>query len=1026
VIVLAGGQAGAAPAKFSRASSTAVLPAAALTLASIGSDGAAAQGQNGQAAIAEQGRYVAFSSSATLKVSAAAPGTAEPCNIKLSSCSNVYVRDQIGHTTTLLGKDAMAPTISATGRLVSYENDELNGGNTIFAANRQATGTGAFDGPGNIVVRPVTGTANDLPYERIPSCPQQFGNPVAMRTTPCGPKLSADGTTLVYPAQRSPISPDLTATTFEGDLGAVQPPGNELDLGTFPSESNTTVVTYTVTGSEPITFDNTPTVSPLNGAFTVSPVKGEPQCIGTISPDDFCEVQVSVNPNVVCIPGILFTGALQTNAAVPAGQSSLALTVVGGGGCIQAISAQRIGRPSHTSTAARSSAVTQQANCPAAPSGLALTAPPGKSTDNNGQALIDLSTREIGAPFVTWVLVGGPDLAQGTVQFQPQPQVQSQPCAIQLVDPATLHLANPFPASANPPPPCTPNETLGGSGNPTECLAYLLIDPSEVTTDVAEIGDGTDSGLVADYVSVTGVSSVVIARRDLSGDGNFAASPSTVVSVDSKGNQIPGATQPSVSATGRYVAFAAPVPAGQTGMQVGGSTEVWRHDTDANGNATFKPGPTVLVSCLPKKPGTCAQAANADSPSLSGDGTRVAFATMPAVSLEAGTPPAQPGPTPSIAIQARVTQAPSVSPTSPSPCACTSAHNPLRAPSVTAVSPDQVDARNIAAGTTVIVSASAAGSGGNGISYAPALSQDGSTVAFVSAAENLTSVTVPARATNLYVRTLAFGPGPSTDLASSSGASLPSGDDIALPAIDAHGRIIAFQTSVQLLPAAPAKFHSVYTFERFPHLVFAPNPVNFGTLSAGSAAKTLTVTVTDSGPGPATVTGIATTAPFGTTDSTCIGAVLYASTSCRFLERLAPQLAGHDQGTATIATTDDGEPTMTSSVPVTVIVLKPQLSLTPDVDFAGQVTLVRGTGFQAGEAVTLSWSQGLGTVTVTVTASVTSSVGGFSTPMVIFPDDIYGPRTLLAKSSTGQLLATAPFLAQVPPVEPPFTAATTP
>jgi hypothetical protein len=483
------------------------------------------------------------------------------------------------------------------------------------------------------------------------------------------------------------------------------------------------------------------------------------------------------------------------------------------------------------------------------------------------------------------------------------------------------------------------------------------------------------------------------------------------------------------------VAFTAPVPATQPGMQLGGSTEVWRHDTDAKGDATFKPGSTVLVSCLPG-PGKCTQAANADSPSLSGDGSRAAFATMPAVPLDNGAdllpqPPASASPSAS-ATTPNPVQAPKRTATSPSPCPCTSVHHLSRpavagrAAGVSTVSPDQVDARNITAGTTVLVSATATGSGGDGISYAPALSQDGSTVAFISAARDLTGVPVPNDATNLYVRTLAFGPVPNTELVTPNGASLPGdGDDIALPAIDAHGRIIAFQTSVQLLKAAPALFHSVYAFERFSQLVFAPDPVKFGTLSAGSPAQTRTITVTDSGPGPATVTGVTTTAPFGVTGGTCSGAVLYAGTSCQFIEQLAPRLAGHDNGTATVATTDDGEPTATSNVPVIAIVLQPQLSLNPDVDFSGQVILVRGAGFQAGQAVTLSWSQGLGTVTVTVTASGTSAVGGFSTPMVIFPDDIYGPRMLLAKSSSGQLLATAPFLAQVPPVEPPFTSAST-
>src|SRR5262249_30398794 len=110
MILLAGGRAGALPGSFSRATQSSALPATALTLPSVGSDSGAAQAESGQPAIAENGRYVAFSSQAALKVSAAAPGArAIACKPELPSCSNVYVRDQIRHMTTLLSNSAAAP-----------------------------------------------------------------------------------------------------------------------------------------------------------------------------------------------------------------------------------------------------------------------------------------------------------------------------------------------------------------------------------------------------------------------------------------------------------------------------------------------------------------------------------------------------------------------------------------------------------------------------------------------------------------------------------------------------------------------------------------------------------------------------------------------------------------------------------------------------------------------------------------------------------------------------------------------------
>jgi hypothetical protein len=92
------------------------------------------------------------------------------------------------------------------------------------------------------------------------------------------------------------------------------------------------------------------------------------------------------------------------------------------------------------------------------------------------------------------------------------------------------------------------------------------------------------------------------------------------------------------------------------------------------------------------------------------------------------------------------------------------------------------------------------------------------------------------------------------------------------------------------------------------------------------------------------------------------------------------------------------------------------LTLSPNVAPPGQVTKVTGTGFTAGQHVTLSWQPGLGQASVVVGPD-----GGFTVIMVIFSDDFTGPRVLQARDASGQLLATASFLVQQPSVEPPFT-----
>src|SRR5262249_11283842 len=138
---------------------------------------------------------------------------------------------------------------------------------------------------------------------------------------------------------------------------------------------------------------------------------------------------------------------------------------------------------------------------------------------------------------------------------------------------------------------------------------------------------------------------------------------------------------PSISSDGRFVAF-------QTVWECLNPSQIYVHDRDPDGNGVFDEGNgvTTLVSL----DATGAPSfVNCWSPSISADGTRVAFM------VESPLPPEY--------------------------------WQPL----------DQVYVRDIAAGTTILVSADSSGASAAGFSYAPAISADGSTVAFVSGAANL-------------------------------------------------------------------------------------------------------------------------------------------------------------------------------------------------------------------------------------------------------------------------------------------------
>ena len=935
------------------------------TLTSVGSDGAAAAEPNARAAIAENGGYVAFQSQAALKVSASVPG-ATPTT---APNWRVYARDDTTQTTSLLSDpgagNATAPAISASGKLVGYLLDG-GGGNNVTVVNRQATGTGAFDTQANLAVRQVTGTPNDLQFERIPGCPTGFSTAGATRTTPCGPELSADGSTLVYPAQLSPVSPALSTqiTPADSETASPQAPtGNVIDFGL--SAQNYSVsedLDIAVHGNQPVTFSS-PTLTFSSPSETAPFSVGADGCVGTIAPGGRCSVTLNFTGNGCAQANSMVTGTFQTNANVPAGQSRVALVDYCDLEDDAYVRPSPDAAPRHPAIvllAQRQAAQRQaaQSACPAAPAGLHLVKAPAAEQDDApsaAQPLIDTGPAVIGQPYVTWTTYTAP-----SVEGSPSTTFQftAPDCGIQLVsDPASLGLADQLPAGQ--PAPCSQGESLAAAAS---CTAYLLVTPSAVGTDVAGL-IGQESGFAApavEYFAVTGVSDIIVARHDKAGAGNFAASPSTVVSVDAQGNVIPDASQPSVSSTGRYVAFTAPVPAGQAGEQVDGRTTVWRHDTDAAGNGSYHPGATTTVSCLPGgNPGSCPAAADADSPSLSGDGTLVAFAAE-----------------------------------------------------------NQVYARDIAAGTSALISVPAANTTSgtaNGDSYAPALSQDGSTVAYISTATDLTSQPTPGGAANLYLRDLGTGATAGNELVSPTGASLPAADDIALPDLTVHGGLVSFQTSQQLLPAAPKGTESIYTFERLPRLGFSPVQVSFGTVKAHSPVLSQLVTVTNTGPGPGTVTGDGTSAPFTMSGDSCVGALLRPGSTCTFTASLNPLQEGQDTANLTETATDDGGTSLSFTAPITATV-QPVLTLTPGVAPPGQVTEVTGIGFIPGQQVTLSWVPGLGQTSV-----VPNGSGGFTVAMVVFPDDFTGLRVLDAADPSGKVVATVNFLVQQPSVQPPFT-----
>ncbi|HEX4704228.1 MAG TPA: hypothetical protein VH352_19020, partial [Pseudonocardiaceae bacterium] len=604
-------------------------------LASAGSDGVPAGADSGQPALSANGTYTAFASPATLNVGASVPQSASAGSFQPTK---VYARGRLAGTTTLLsdaaGVDADAPSMSGDGRLVAYDAVGIfSGTKQIDVVNRQATGRGAFDTSANLAVSTVTGNAGDPHYQRITAC--SFFNESGTRGG-CGPQLSADGGTLAYPAQLSPVVPNLSVSTGEGVSGNVVDfvPFGTMTLGGASAGTFTVTLRYSNFSNTPIQLIGPPVVTgpfQLTGFTCNPPTSDVAPSVQAIVPGQPCTATIVFDASQSC-PGngqtVVRTGDIVTDATTADGQSDTELVAT----C--SANQQTSSFPTTTQTPPPPPA------CAPEPAGLSAAPAPFGDGDNQGTQLVDFGQAEVGRPVLEWVPVSG----IGQVSFQ------ANDCSVQFV-------GAPAVPQAGLPPACHPGQELGtvddsGHQVASSCTGYFLVTPQDVNTRAALLTVGGSGNVQATYLAVTGVRSVVVARHG----PNFAASQGTVISVDGNGNPIPGAGAPSLSANGRFVAFTA-------------LDQVWRHDRDRAGDGSGLPGATNVASCLPG-PG-CQLPVSAGSPSISGDGSSIAFATPPTGSTQG-----------------------------------------------------QVYVRRT---TTVLVSA-----GGNGASQAPVRSQDGSTLAFTS------------------------------------------------------------------------------------------------------------------------------------------------------------------------------------------------------------------------------------------------------------------------------------------------------
>ncbi|HSV67252.1 MAG TPA: choice-of-anchor D domain-containing protein [Mycobacteriales bacterium] len=788
--------------------------------------------------------------------------------------------------------DATAPSLSGDGSRVAYSVRHPDRLGTPPSSTPHSSTPHSSTGDNEIYVAEratpneptrITGIASDLPYQRTLGC-----DPTSSRSTgeSCGPKLSADGHTVAFPARLSLASPYILPNVFEGNL--VDASGNYLplhDFGGAVRDANIDTIDIRVFG--PGAVFTPPTVEPPGGRFVILP--DDRPCDGAVGGGSSCQIRVQYTPpSCGSVGDQTSIATLRTNSGTPAGQTALALV---GRGCVpppppvirlrSALASPRA--VSTTTTAARATACSSAAPSPwASP----------LDTDDFGNPVgvfgeVRLHTVALRTFTITNTLHQPARLAFAS----------SSGCVMRLIRPAGDSGA------------CVIGRIIDYGGS---CTAYVRLQPRAVQPYAAmlSLAEVDGPGTAHTLFSGSGATDVVLSRSDTG--GSFVSAPPEVVSVPDRSGGAPvdrvapvDGRAPSVSADGRFVAFSSYcAPAADntlpTALDCGSDSngqQVYVRDTAANR--------TTLASLLPNADGALAPAPSAIQPSISGDGSRVAFTTETQISSDFTATGSTRGATGGFFNAA-----------------------------------DQVYVRDGARGQTVLVST--AGTSDPPLpaeygSYRPAISRDGSTVAFASFAGDLTEGQVfNGGGPRVYVRDLGpdlGGPGtPGNELGSVGSVGgeqiVGTGDR---PAIDADGGIIGFDSATLLTDDAPDGTQpNVYVRVRFPNPEVTPAELDFPEQPINTVGAPLAATVTNGGPGPMTVKPGTVVGPFQVVSTTCPAGVLHRDESCTIGVSAAPTSFGPQNGTLTVTSTATLVPPIDRRVTLVGVGITPKFTVRPD------------------------------------------------------------------------------------------------
>jgi len=521
-------------------------------------------------------------------------------------------------------------------------------------------------------------------------------------------------------------------------------------------------------------------------------------------------------------------------------------------------------------------------------------------------------------------------------------------------------------------------------------------------------GVPADGSAVAPSISADG--SVVAFAYTGAAVGNFpesivmawdrASGTTSVVSLYSDGFASPS-REPSVSGDGRYVAYTSD-NSGIVTNDNNRTSDVFRYDRQSGG--------TVLVSV-----GFGGNAAgNSGQPSISGDGSMVAFTS----SANDVLLPQNNGASFQVFVRdmnAGVTRLESMASDG------TPADAASRLPSISddgqylafdssatnlvpglGKAPSQAWRRNLQTGALDLVSMTPAGGPWPTASGRPAISRDGRMVAYLTVGsgsfDSVANLTAIGRyPTDVFLRDMVAQQTAliSVDLNGKAADVFSYG-----PSVGGSGRYVAFASSSgALVSGDDNKVLDVFVRDLPPSPRLNPPTIDFGTRALGSPPTPGAAILNNTGWGPlpvapATVGG-ATPADFPIQGDGCQGRVLYRGEVCTVTVGFSPAAKGSRTATLQVTAVGGGA---ARTVDLRGRGSQAQIILDPAIGPQGIVTVARGSGFPPNAQVQLTWSRG---ITPAMPVVTTDGKGAFTVGVLVFHHDITGPRDLVAQSVGG-------------------------